>query len=146
MNINITKKQYQKLIELLHIGEFIANGDRVEPIKEYEELQQYIYSFSQEYQCEDMIRHDEAKQIYIPTIEFEDRIRELVEDYLEEDFVENLVMKLSKRDAVREHGIEILESMELKDKMHAVMKYEHKYYNEIKRNGFENFKVDFLEK
>ncbi len=143
MKIDLTKEQYQKLIELLHIGEIVANGDRVEPIKEYDEVQQYIYSFSKDYQCEEIIKHDASKDLYIPTLEFEEKMMELVEEYCEEDFVESLVMKLSKRDAVREHGMEILENMDLKDKMHAVMKYECKYYNEIKENGLENFKVDF---
>lgn len=56
----ITKKEYRKLIDLIYLGEMAVNGIRTgnDNIEDYEELREYIYSFSKQMGCEDIIRFD----------------------------------------------------------------------------------------
>ena len=47
MRIDLTKEQYDKLIELVYVGNLVINGNRLqdEQIKKYNEVEQHIYSF-----------------------------------------------------------------------------------------------------
>jgi len=49
MKINFTKKQYRSLIDLIHLGDMVVSGIRTDDtVEEYEELREYIYSFSKQ--------------------------------------------------------------------------------------------------
>jgi hypothetical protein len=74
MKINITKKQYKHLLELLYLGDWTANSSRVhdERIAEYDEVLQYFYSFSKDFGFDDVIPYDKSLDGYYPTKEYED--------------------------------------------------------------------------
>ncbi|ADL53317.1 hypothetical protein [Clostridium cellulovorans] len=152
MKINITKNQYRKLIDVIYVGNMMINGIRNadKQIKEYEDLEQYIYSFAKDFGFEDLIQYENLLEEYIPTREFEDSV---VEEYLEvyNDYIfwEELQMRLSKRDAILETNtgwVKNDDSGELSEEqfrrlLHRQVEIEEKYEDEFCQNGLDNITV-----
>ena len=108
MKINFTKKQYRRLIDSVFLGDMVINGIRIqeEQIKEYEELRKYIYSFSKEMGCEDIIQFDKNDKEYYETRNNEDGgILDFLSDYDYEIFWDNIVRRLAKRDVARKQRL-----------------------------------------
>jgi hypothetical protein len=107
MKIEFTNKEYRDLIELLFLGNWMANALRTgakgdETIKKYEEIQDYILSYAKHFQAEDVVLK-EGNHFYT-TMEFEESIMPIVDDYDEYTLWEQLPLKLAKRDLLREIG------------------------------------------
>lgn len=93
MKINFTKKQYEKLIRLLFLGEFVLNGHKEETDEDYDDILQYIYSFSKEMGQENLIEYDSSYDKYFETREFEDEMFDSMEKYDENTFFDSFVDK-----------------------------------------------------
>ena len=66
MQIELTKEQYRKLVELIHLGDWLANSCRTgkQIIKEYKTIKQYIYSFAKDFGMEKWIEYDQNAKDY----------------------------------------------------------------------------------
>ena len=102
MNINFTKKQYESLIKICYLGNWIANSMRDDSkkdpsIKEYEKIEQYVYSFAKDFGLEELIDEDEG--VYYPTVEMEEntQVDGLIEEYDDRTFWEKLKSELAKK-------------------------------------------------
>lgn len=84
MDLKLNNEQYRKLIQLIYIGEWVVNSYK-ENQDEYEftDIEQYVYSFFKQYQCEDLIEFDEESQMYFPTSEMDETMMNYIDDYLE---------------------------------------------------------------
>jgi len=71
MKINFTKKQYEDLIKLVYLGNWFVNSHRTNDVVEYEELEQYIFSYFEDFGMEQYIEYDKTIDEYFPTREFE---------------------------------------------------------------------------
>lgn len=140
MKIDLTKEQYRNLIELLFLGNWLANASRTgakgdEHLEKYEELEEHILSFAKQFNAEDVIKHN---GFYYTTMEFEESLMPIVEEYDENTFWEQLSLRLAKRDLLREIG----PIRELKDE-HLERQYEieEQYETEFEKNGLKNLVI-----
>ena len=148
MKINFTKKQYRRLIDSVFLGDMVINGIRIqeEQIKEYEELRKYIYSFSKEMGCEDIIQFDKNDKEYYETRNNEDGgILDFLSDYDYEIFWDNIVRRLAKRDVARKQRL-MAEELTSDEWMRLVSEREEDYEQEFEANGLENLIVEFQKK
>lgn len=107
MKINFTKKQYEQLIKLVYLGNWMANAIRSDrTYKEFDDLESYILSFSKNFNLEKFAELDSNSDgRYYPTSNLEDdpTITKLLEEYDEETFWEELTDRLTAREFAKKY-------------------------------------------
>ena len=147
MKINFTKKQFETLIKMVYMGNWVVNGVRSgakgdEFIKEYADFEQYIYSFVKDFDLGNLAEYHEKYKEFFPTRELEEsEVRDLIDYYDEESFWEELINRLAERDFAREYGAENIIKMSVKERIEKDHRFLGKYYDEIENNGLENLEV-----
>ncbi len=147
MKINFTKKQYEVLLKIVYLGNWLANairGGQGGPlrIKKFDELEKYIFSFAKDFGLKKYV-DIEGDEIY-PSRELEDDkdTWDLIDDYNKENFWEDLVYKLARRDLVEKYGIETVRKMDTKELIEKEHPFLEKYYDEIDKYGIQRLKID----
>lgn len=107
MKIELSEQQYRDLIELLFLGNWVANATRTgakgdEMIEKYEQLQDHILTFAEQFKADDVVIKEGSE--YYTTMEFEEALMPLMEDYDDYVFWEQLASRLAKRDLLNEIG------------------------------------------
>ena len=143
MNINLSKKEYAALLDMLEIADWIMTShDADEEPKEtvYSGLLNKIYSHAKEMGCEDMIEYDEKVKKYFPTQLFEDEsaMFEFIEDYNAATFWEELIDRLVNRDMLSKYGVEKINAMPVEERLTNRMPFEEKYAVEFEEQGVDN--------
>lgn len=144
MKINFTKKQYQNLIKLVHLGTWMANAHRTDNIiEEFEELEQYILSYGRDFGMEDQIEYDEGLKRFFLTAEFleDSHLEDLIDEYNDETFWEELIFRLSERDMINKYGFESIKNMEPDEAFDKKLPFLNAYEEEFSENGLENLRL-----
>lgn len=146
MKINFTKKQYLALLKLAYLGNWLANASRLpdEQIKEYEEAEDYIFSFTKEFGYDRYVDHEpEDGGKYYPTRYFEEEtdVEILREDYNNETFWEEAADRFGDRDFIKKYGKEKIKKMDRDERFIKRMECEEKYEKEFEENGIDNFEI-----
>jgi hypothetical protein len=138
MKLELTDKQYRDLIELLFLGNWVANASRTgadgdEKIEKYEEIEAYILSQAKLYHAEDVVIEEENERY--TTMEFEESLIPIIEEYDEYTFWEQISNKLAKRDLYREIGPVRQLNEEHQERMYEI---EEQYEDEFIKNKLKN--------
>jgi len=98
MEIKITKEQYENLIKIVYLGNWMINSVRLEDerIKKYDDIEQYIFSFAKNFGLERYVEFDQKYNQFFPTREFEEdqELEQYEEDYDNEVFWQELSDRL----------------------------------------------------
>lgn len=145
MEIKFTKEQYENLIKIVYLGNWMVNAIRSgnkgdEQIEKYNKIEQYIFSFAKDFGLEKYIEYNENFREFFPTREFEeaDDIEQYREDYNNETFWLELVDRLSRRDFIKEWGEDAIRKMDWKEQIEKEDPFIEKYEKEFEKNGIEN--------
>ncbi|MTI70047.1 MAG: hypothetical protein FH751_07330 [Firmicutes bacterium] len=131
MKIDLTKKQYKLLIELISAGEFLVNGHKFKDyIDEYSDLEKYILSFYNDF-------YEEIKEEHIIEKKIEEKMFKYYDEAVKKEFNEKLAMILSSNE-LKNNG----KSIEYED----VLDNSKKYIKEFNRNGFERLELNWNKK
>ena len=147
MKINFTKKQFETLIKTVYLGNWVANSTRSGAkddkfVKEYQDFEQYIYSFAQQFDLGNLVEREDGDEKFFPTKELEEgKVRNLIDYYDEEIFWEELINRLGERDFEREYGLENIKKMSFEERIKKDHHFFGKYYEEIGKNGLENLEI-----
>jgi hypothetical protein len=149
MKINISKKEYEKLIELIDIAMWVITSHDLRDKPEnapYNELEEKIFSLAKEFSCEDKIVYDKELNRHFQTQEFEleSAHRKFVDDYDENILWEELIERLAQRDSVNEVGEGNYFSMEFLERMSIFGKHEEYWTNEFGNFGLGRLMVQSL--
>ena len=147
MKVNITKKEYEKLLDVFYIADWIMNGfyseDRVET-KVYRDLEQKFFSLAKEFGVDDLVELDREEGEFYPTRKFEEEsvALEFIEEYEEESFWDELIERLAKRDFLEKHGPDV-ENIVLKDKdiQKELEDLKEKYTREFEENALNKLRL-----
>jgi hypothetical protein len=147
VKINITKKEYHNLLDILFMADWIINAfaedDRPEA-KEYRDLEQKFFSFAKEYGVDDLIELDTQDGQFYPTRKMEDKTRamDFINEFEEETLWDELIERLAMRDLVEKHGSEITTSVyEDKNTFMKLQNLQDKYVKEFKNHGIKNLRI-----
>ena len=145
MKINFTKKQYELLIKIVYLGEWMINAHRTkDTYEEYSDLQNYINSFAKEFGLEKYIEKGIVKKNKYYTnrlFEEETGIHDFHEEYDDETFWDELIDRLVKRDFVNAYGVENIKQMEYEERFEKEDPFIEKYSEEFEKHGIERLQI-----
>jgi hypothetical protein len=144
MKINFTKKQYEDLMKLVYLGAWMINSHRTDNIEErYEELDQYILSFSEEFGTEKYVEFDEELNRFFTTREFEEDtgIEQYKEEYDDNTFWDELIYRLARRDLIKTYGEAAVFTMTTDELLDKEQPFIDRYEMEFERYGIDNLEI-----
>lgn len=148
MYITVSKEQYENLLRLVHLGNWMVNaihsgrpGD--EQIEKYNNIEQFIFSFAKEAGLEHLIEYDQESGRFFPTRRFdeEDETEGYREEYDEYTFWEDLFYRLVDRDMVETYGEERIASMDFKERIEKEEPFREKYDKELEKYGVSRLQI-----
>jgi len=127
-------------MKIVFLGNHIVNGPRVddEMIKEFNDIEQYIYSFHKDFKLDNWIEKSKDDNEFFPTSELEDEVMDYIEFYDDDVFHDELIYSLGRRDFFNQYGEENIQKMDLKERIKKEQPFIDKYYKEILNNGIKN--------
>ena len=146
MKINITKKEYRLLLDILYLGDWVltAHDDDEAPEKEkYQDVIQKFHSYAKEMGYENLIEGDITSNKYYETREYEDtsEVGEIIEDYNMATFWDELISELAMRDAKETEGNDAIIKMSPEERIHLLHPLEKRYHEEFMANDLTNLKI-----
>jgi len=145
IELKLTKDEYEKLIKVVYLGEWMINSHRLpdETNEEYESVEQRIYSHAKEAGMEHLIMYDEGLKKFFPTreLEMESDAEMFREEYDNEAFWDELIDGLSNRDFVRTYGEDAIKAMTPEERFKKLCPFVDKYEDETEKRGIENLEI-----
>jgi hypothetical protein len=143
VNIPFTRKQYRTLLLMAYLGEWMMNAHKTDDRnREFDELEHYLMSFAKECGEENSVVHDKELKKYYPTKEFEEMAQEYDDDYDNETFWDELVNRLSERDAIEKYGKERIKEMSGAERIQSLGEREDYYSNEFQEHGLDRITLN----
>lgn len=148
MKVNITKKEYRTLLDLLGIAGWVLYAYREDNAKrtaEYREIEQKLYAKAAEYGCADLIAHDAEEDQYFPTAEYEEEgpVLKFIDEYNDETFWKELVERLAMRDVLSRVGQKEFHAMGVEERLEKLDAAIGVYEEEFAKNGLNRLEIDF---
>lgn len=145
MNIEISKKQFKYLVELVHIGNWVINSNN-EPEyldEKYEEVAKLIYSHGPKANLEKYVTYSKHSQAWLPTdyLYMKSRASKLIEEYDDHNFWSQLAHNFALRDFHNNYSTEKIQKMSSKERFAKVYDLIDEYTNETNDHGIERFAI-----
>lgn len=142
--IKFTKQQYEDLVKLVYLGTWMVNGIRTDDVVEkYEELEQYIISFANNFDCGKFIEYDAKSKSYFHNTDFEqdEELERYRDEYDDECLWDELIHRLARRDFIIAHGESAIKQMNWKERLLKEDPFIEKYADEFNKNGLEHLEI-----
>ncbi len=134
MTIELSEKEFRRLLDMVYIGNWVLNSTREEDrFEDYDELEEKIFSLCLQHDMHSLVQRWRG-HIYPSRAYEEGGIHEAIADYEDAVFFDILAEELARRDMDSEH-LSPDDVNELNSRMEE-------YISEFERNGIENIKVD----
>ena len=134
MKIDLSEKEFRRLLDLVYIGDWILNSARGEDrFEDYDELLEKLFALCPDVGMETLM--DSWQGRVFPSKAYrEGGIHEAIADYEDAGFFDILAEELARRD-MEDEGVEASDETELVDRMEE-------YYQEFEENGIDNLTVE----
>ena len=139
-----SRQEYWTLLEAIEIADWVLFSHKTEipkSQKHYQSLFQKIYSYAKSYGFEEMVEFVEDENEYFPTKRFEEtsNSQEIIEEFENESFWEELVHRLVEREInrLRKSG-KIKKEVSIEEYFEASNPIEEIFASEFEKNGLEN--------
>jgi len=144
MKIEFTRTELKNLIELLYLGEFMADSSKEnypEKIANYDKLLQKIYRIAYQNGMADFLKPFKDK-IY-PTRDFEEDefIMGVIDTFENESFWQELIFMLAERDMMDKLSEEEYRKLDLIERIKLETEHEEPYHEEFAKNGIRNLRI-----
>jgi len=150
MKIDITKKEYRQLLDMVEIAEWVLNAYGTGPsdeTKEYSDIYQKILSLAKDMGYENLITYDKDLDGYFATAEYEESEHmRYIEEFEDDVFWEALPHRLAVRDLVKQFGEQKYTEMEFEERVSKILDLEEIYNKELEENGIDNLRFENLTK
>jgi hypothetical protein len=146
MKINITKKEYQTLMEVLEMADWVLHAHKTEEpeeTKKYRDFEQKIYKLAKDFGCDHLIEYDRELQEYFPTAQFEETNPAMgyLEEFEDDSFWEELTERLVERDLLRELGEKEFQGLEPMDRVVREEPFRIRYEEEFEAYGIDRLEI-----
>lgn len=145
MKIEISKRQFKFLLELVHMGNWVANSDNPPDVidEKYEDITKIIYSYGQEAGLEKYVAYSKYSQAWTGTnyLFLESNAAKLLEEYNERTFWNRLAEELALRDFHRKYSEEEIKKMPSNERMEKVLELIDRYKEETYDRDINRFEI-----
>ena len=142
MHITLSQDQYEKLLHLVFLGNWLVNSYRGdERLEEYDKLAGDIMASPPPAGREEPGAVDEFEGRYYPSRKLDEAMRGFWEEYDEDVFWNMLIDGLAERDLGRKYGEENLDTMKGDEYDKKIEPFLKKYEKEIDEHGLERLEV-----
>lgn len=144
MKINITKKEYRLLLEILHMASWVMHAHETNDLDDtaaYDQVTQKLMSYAKEMDCEDLINCHKVDGSYSVTskMEEESMSKQFIVDFINDTFWEELIARLTDRDVMKANKVKSLLDIDREKRFDDIHKAEEKW-----REEFSTFDLDRL--
>lgn len=144
MKVSFTAKEYTRLLELAHMGLWMAGARPDDPAtmpERYSAVAQKVFGLAEVFGCADLVETDVNGQFFPNEKLTESTVHDKIDRFVEDAFWSELVMRLSERDLQSELGPTKL-SDELTESEEARLgEIEETYWREFETRGVESLMV-----
>lgn len=148
MKINLTKKQYRKILKALYLANWMTDAHRLgtedDPyIGEFDDLEQYFNSFYKEFQSEDLIdpKPYKGKLYATQKLEMDELITRIIDEYDEKMFWEDLAEKLAEKEFYKKYTKKEIKAMDQDEYFIRMERIQEKWNKELIKNGVERLDI-----
>ena len=152
MQIDITKKEYRFLLDILSIADWVFTShkiDRDRRVEKHGKIIQKFYSLAKEMGYEKLIEFDPNMKYYFPTKKYEDsgHFMEYIEEFENDTFWDELIYRLAMRDVVKKVGsVQKLSRLSNDERIKLFSSVEQQYEDEFEKHGIDHLKIENGEK
>lgn len=134
MNIELTNKEFRRLLDMVYIGNWVLNSTRAEDrFKDYDDLQEKIFGCCAKLGLKDL--YTTWYGHVFPSHAFEEGgIHEAIADYEDAVFYDILAEELARRDMSLEHTDP--------DDVNELNTRIDEYFDEFEANGIDNLMIE----
>ena len=134
MQIELTEKEFRRLLDMVYIGNWILNSCREDDrFEDYDLLEEKLFALCPEHGMRTLVQRWRGHSY--PSRAFEEGgIHEAIADYEDAVFYDILAEELSRRDMEAEH-------LSPTDNEELVRRID-EYYDEFEKNGIDNVRVE----
>ena len=134
MNIELSEKEFRRLLDMVYIGNWILNSTRGDDrFEDYDQLQEKLFSLCPDHGMRALIQRWHGH--IFPSQAYEDGgIHEAIADYEDAVFFDILAEELARRDMVSEQHDQ--------DDLQELQRRMEEYISEFERNGIQNISLD----
>lgn len=139
MKLDLTKKEYRTLLEMIYISDWVLNTftNRLEDEnKNHKALKEKLLSLHKEIQAEDLLKKFESDK-------FDEYMHaNYIEKYNQNMFWETLIDQLSYRDLTKEIGIEAFNQLDPIERIERLEKFRESYGKEFEKHQLEYVRIN----
>jgi hypothetical protein len=142
MKVSFTAKEYGRLLELVHLGLWVAGSRPEDPAtmpERYADIAQKVLELAEPFGCADLVEVDVNGQ-YFPNEKLTNGlVSDKLEQFVDDAFWSELVSRLAERDLRQELGATKLSDTLTEEEQQRLAALEDNYWREFESRG-----VDFL--
>ncbi|GMA51480.1 hypothetical protein GCM10025857_28370 [Alicyclobacillus contaminans] len=142
MHIELTKDQYRRLLALVFLGEWVANGavPHEDRRRDLQEVADHIYSFARQFDAEDWVEYCQDCGVFHANEAMEEALLPMLDEYDEDVFWDVLSHHLAYRDVMVSVGPDKEFSKEMEMKL---WRRKEQYDQEFQRHGLDHVRLVF---
>ena len=146
MKINVTRKEYQTLVEMLLVADWVITGhegEEREATKPYKELRTKVLSHHKEMGMAEAFKYSPEYDEYFETTAYEASAAHVrfIEEYDEQVFWEELAIRLAERDFVAEEMLNMEGPRSEDEGTERLLEITAGYEEEFAENGLANLQL-----
>ncbi len=147
MKVEISKEEYLELLDLVHIASWVLVFHKTVPdprIDKYDGITQKLYALAKDMGYAGLINYDPGSRKYHPskTLEETTGTGQLIDEFVDRSFWDELVIRFTERDAARTAGgYEQLDQLSHEERHALEDPIEKKYAKEFDDNGIEHLEI-----
>jgi hypothetical protein len=141
MKVSFTAKEYTRLLELAHMGLWMAGARPEDPAtmpERYAAIAQKAFGLAEVFGCADLVEMDVNGQFFPNEKLTEGAVQEKIERFVEDAFWSELVARLSERDLRSELGSTKLSDELTESEETRLGEIEETYWREFETRGVES--------
>jgi hypothetical protein len=141
MKVSFTAKEYARMLELIHLGLWVAGSRPEDPAtmpERYAAVAQKAFGLAELFGCGDLVETDVNGQ-HFPTEKLtEGPVREKIDKFVEDAFWSELVLRLAERDLRAELGATKLSEELTDEEEERLAAIEDNYWREFETRGVDH--------
>lgn len=147
MHLRLTEQELATLVEMVSLAAWVGSWNRrpgaEEAFGDYEQLEDKILEKALHAGFGEVVEFDEESQRHRLTTEYQDRsfFQECYDEFRNESFWEELVIRLADRDLIRRIGLKPWQKLSEEERRERTRDLEQRYWDEFARSGVDNLHV-----